>query len=117
MVEDQLGDYPQTAVMGRLHKVPDIRERPVVGVDAGIVGNVVAVVLQGRRIEREEPNTGDSEVLQVIQLFRQPANISSAIPVAIVKCPDMQLVEDGIFVPTRILLAHHWRPHRFGTWG
>ena len=45
-------------------------ERAVGRVDLGVVGDVVAVVAQRRGIERQQPERGDAEVLQVVELAR-----------------------------------------------
>ena len=42
----------------------EVVERAVVRVDVGVVGDVVAVVLERRRVERQQPDGGDAEVLR-----------------------------------------------------
>jgi hypothetical protein len=81
----------------------EVRQRAVGGIDLQVVGDVVSVVLQGGRIEREQPDRIDPQVLQVIELSRQPDEIPDAVPVAVGKSPDMEFVDDGVLVPERIL--------------
>jgi hypothetical protein len=106
VVEHEFGDHAQAAAVRFLHKLPKIGQRPVVGMDPGKVGDVVAVVLEGGGIERQQPQAGDAEVVQIIQLRRQAAKIPPAIPVTVGKGPDVQLVEDGVFIPIRIRCLH-----------
>ena len=47
-----------------------VAQRAVVGVDARVVGDVVAVVAQRRGVERQQPDGGDAEVVQVVELAR-----------------------------------------------
>ena len=60
-------------------------QRAVVGMDVGVVGDVVAVVAQRRGIERQQPERGDAEVLQVVELLGQAAEVADAVAVAVVE--------------------------------
>ena len=62
VVADQLGDDPQPAPVRLADELADVAQRPVVGVDAEVVGDVVAVVLERRRVERQQPDRRDAEV-------------------------------------------------------
>ena len=64
-----------------------------------VVGDVVAVVAQGRREERQQPDAGDAQILQVVELLDQALEIADAVVVAVVERLDVQLVDDGVFVP------------------
>ncbi len=52
-------------------------------IDVAVVGDVVAVVAAGRRIERQEPQRGDAEVAQVIELLGQAGEVADAVAVAV----------------------------------
>jgi len=54
-----------------------------------IIGDVVAIVTQGRRIKWQKPNRGDTEFLEIIELLDQPAEIANAVAVAVVESFDM----------------------------
>ena len=71
VVQHELGDDAQAAAV-RLARgsARKSRERAVRRVDVGVVGDVVAVVAQRRRVERQQPERGDAEVLQVVELLR-----------------------------------------------
>ena len=55
MVNNQLGDDPDSALVGLVEKVLEIVQCAVVRVDAVVIGDVVAIVFQGRRIEGKQP--------------------------------------------------------------
>src|SRR5207248_2408 len=70
-----------------------------------IIGDVVAVVAQWRRIKRQQPNGRDAKLLEILELLNQAAKIADAVTIAVMKGFDMQLVDDRVFVPKRI---GHW---------
>ena len=80
----------------------EVAQRAVVRVDVGVVGDVVAVVAQRRGIERQQPDRGDAEVLQVVELRGQAAEVADAVAVAVEEGPDVDLVDDRVLVPERI---------------
>ena len=88
--------------MCRGEKGLEILQRSVVRIDVVIIGDVVAVIAQRRRIKRQEPDRGDAELLQIIELFHQTAKIADPIAGAVVKSLHVQLVDDRVFVPERI---------------
>ncbi len=55
VVDDQLGNDAQAAAVGLAQQEFAIGQAAVDRVDVGVVGDVVAVVLQRRRVEREQP--------------------------------------------------------------
>src|SRR5215510_5259000 len=68
-----------------------------------VICGVVSVILQRRRIEGKKPNSGDAEVLQVIQLLSQSGEIADTIIIAVKEGSDMDLINDRVFVPERIV--------------
>ena len=81
-----------------------ILQRAVVGMDFGVAGDVVAVVLQRRRIERQKPERRDAQIVQIIQLLREPLKVTDAVGVAVGKRPDMELINDRALIPKRIVV-------------
>src|SRR5262245_49240651 len=69
-----------------------------------VVGNVVAIVLQGRRIERKKPYRRDAEILKVVEFGGESCKIADPVVVTVVKRADVQLVNDRVLVPERIVL-------------
>ena len=58
----------------------DVLQRAVVRIDARVVGDVVAVVDHRRRIERQQPEARDAQVLQVVELLGQAAEVAEPSP-------------------------------------
>ena len=52
MIDNQLGDHPDAALVGLVEKVLEIMERAVVRMDAVVIGDVVAVVFQAATDKR-----------------------------------------------------------------
>src|SRR5690348_7777368 len=75
--------------------------------DARVIGDIVSIVPQGRRVKRQKPQSGDAKILQIIELLHQPAKVPPAVTDAVVKRPNMQLIDDCVFVP-RGVLRHRW---------
>jgi hypothetical protein len=90
MVQHQLGDHLQTAVMRLLQEDLEVAQRAVGRVNVGVVGDVVAVVLERRGVERKQPDRGNSQILQVVQLRCQAAEVADAIVVAVGERADVQ---------------------------
>ena len=102
VIDDQLGDDLQPAAMRLVDEVAKVIERAVVGVHVAVVGDVVAVVAQGRRIERQQPDRVDAQLLNVIEPLRESGKIADAVARRIVKRLDVHLIDDGVLVPERI---------------
>ncbi len=103
VVQDHFHDHAYAALMGRLQETFEIFKIAVAGMDRGVIGNVVAVVAQRRRKKRHEPDGIDAQLLKVVELLRQTAEIADSIRVGIEKCADVDLVDDGVFVPELVL--------------
>ncbi len=99
VIDDELGDDAQSASMRLVDERLEILARAVVGMDVAVVGDVVAIVLAGRRIERQQPDGVDPQLLDVIELAEQSAEIADAIVVAVEECTHVHFVDDGVFVP------------------
>ena len=99
VVDDELGDDAQAAPLGFRDEAAEILHRAEIGIDVAVVGDVVAVVAAGRGIERQQPERGDAEILQIVELLGQPGEIADAVIVAVDERLDVQLVDDGVLVP------------------
>ena len=72
---------------------------PKSGLMLAVVGDVVAVVAAGRGIERQQPQRGDAEVLQVVELLGQAGEVADAVVVAVGERLDVKLIDDRVLVP------------------
>jgi|GEM_PF-7010677 len=105
VIDHELGDHLQPAPMGLLDEMTKVIERPVIRVHVAVVGDVVAVVLERRGIERQQPDGVDAELLDVVEPLRQPGEIADAVVVRVEERLDMHLIDDGVLVPERIDVA------------
>src|SRR5262249_47407295 len=103
MVDNQLRDHVKTAAMRLLQKSSEIAQVAVRGVDAGVMGDIVAVILERGRIEREQPQGRDSKVPEVVELLGESAKVTDAVAARVEESPDVKLVDDRVLIPLRIL--------------
>ena len=68
VVDDQLDHHLHVALVGGVEELLEVVDGAVGRVDVDVVGDVVAVVAQGRGKEGQEPEAGDAEVLEVVEL-------------------------------------------------
>ena len=99
VVHHQLGDDLQLAAMGFVEQLAKVVQRAVLRIDVRVIGDVVAVVLQRRRKERQQPDRRDAQVLDVIEPLGQAAEVADAVAVAVAKRAHVQLVDDRVLVP------------------
>jgi len=116
--QHQLGDDLQPAAVRFAQEEPEVAQCPVGGVDLAVIRDVVAVVAQRRGVEGQQPDGGDAELLDVVELLDQAPEVADPVAVAVSERPHMALVEDGVFVPVRDLPDGHGRcgacgAHRF----
>ncbi len=102
MIDDEFGDYLEAAPLGFDDEATEILHRAEIGIDVAIIGDVVAVIASGRRIERQQPQGGDAEFLQIAEFFGQPREITNAVIVAVGKGLDVKLIDNGVLVPELI---------------
>src|SRR5204862_1816957 len=98
--------------MRRIEKCSEIVKRPKVWINVETIGDVVSVIPQRRRIEGQEPNGGNAELLEIIQLLHQAAEVAHPVAVSVAKCFDVPLVDDRVLIPNRtasatVQILHH----------
>ncbi len=102
MVDHQLRDDAQSALVRRREKRLEIRQRSEVRIDVEIIRDVIAVVAHRRRVKGQQPERRYAEVLKVIEPIDQPAEVAHPVAAAVLKSLDVQFVDDRVFVPKRI---------------
>jgi hypothetical protein len=88
VVDDQLGDHAQPAAMRFAQERAEVLERAEVPMHAVVVGDVVAVVAQRRGVERQQPESGDPDLVQVVESLREAVEVADAVAVAVVEGAD-----------------------------
>jgi len=101
-VDDQFGDHPQPTRMRFANEDLEIPHRAVRRIDLRVAGDVVTVILERRGIEWQQPERRDTQVLQVIELLRQPSKVADAVSVAVEERTHVQLINHRVLVPLRI---------------
>jgi len=80
----------------------EIVQRSVGRIDVDVVGDVISVVAQGRGKERQEPDAGDAEVLEIVEPREQSREVPNAVAVRVGKGSDVELVDDRVLIPEGI---------------
>src|SRR5690606_29078403 len=99
MVHHQVGDDPEAAVASGPEEFDEVPQRSIARVHRIIVDDVIAIVAVGGGIERHQPDTGDAEPGEIVDILRQPAEIPDTIAIAVAKGLDVQAIEHGIGPP------------------
>jgi hypothetical protein len=106
VVQHQVGDDPDAALVGGRGEGLEVLDRAEGRVDAVEVGDVVPVVLERGRVDGHEPQAVHAQVAQVVELFGQPAEVAEPVRVGVEERPDGHLVEDGVLVPVGRVVGH-----------
>src|SRR3954463_16433468 len=99
VIDHQIDDHADAALTAAMGELDEVAQSTVPGIDAIIVGDVVAVVLARRWLERHQPDRGDAEALQIIQPAQQSFEVADAVAVGIHISADGQAVENRVLVP------------------
>ena len=87
------------AVVGGPDELDEVAVRAEPAVDAVQVGDVVAVVAVGRRVEGHQPQAGDAELGEVVDALGQAGEVADAVAVGVQVGLDVQAVDDGVLPP------------------
>jgi hypothetical protein len=104
VIDDQFRDDAQAASMRLFEEALEIVEVAVDRVDGAVVGDVISIVAQRRRVERQQPESGDAEVLEIVELFDQAGKIADAVAVAVHEGPNVDFIKDRVLVPQRVVV-------------
>jgi hypothetical protein len=96
VADHQIGDHAQIPMMGRLGEPLEIRQAADAGINAEKIRHVVAVIPQGRLKDRHQPQTAHPQVLDVVELLDQPAQIAVAIAKENAEKPAVVRAELGV---------------------
>ncbi len=115
VVDDQLGDDPQLALVRLADEPTHVAQRAVVGMHPRVVGDVVAVVTERGGIEGHHPDGGDPEVGEVVEARGQAPEVADAVARGIPEGPHRDLVDDRVLVP--LWIGRKPRAQRFASRG
>ncbi len=89
--------------VGLPKKALEVAQGMVDGVDPEIVGDIVAVVFEGGGVEGQQPDGRHPELLKIVELPDQAADIPDAVAVGVVEGLDVQLIDDRVAVPQGVV--------------
>ena len=95
VVDDQVHDQLDPAVVQLLDELVDVVERAEERVDVLVVRDVVAVVVLRRRVHRGQPHHVDAEHRQVVEVPEDPLDVADPVAVRVGERPGIDLVDDG----------------------
>src|SRR5688500_16710147 len=104
VVNNQLGDDLDILFMGRIQKLLELPDVTISGIDTVVISNIVPVIPLGRGVKWQQPYGGNSQVLEIIQLFHETFKVANAIPVSVTKGLNMGFINDGIFIPVQFVV-------------
>jgi hypothetical protein len=99
VVDHQVNDHLDSAVAGGAHELDEVPEVPQARVDPEEVADVVAVVPSWRGIERHQPQAGDAQARQVVDLPDQPLEVTDPVAVGVEVGLHVQAVDDRVLPP------------------
>ena len=101
VIHHELRDHAKVPGVCGSEQSTKVAQGAVRRVHLSVGRDVVPVVFQRRWIERQEPQGGDSQVPDVVQLALEPPEVADAVAVAVVVGADVDLVQHGVLVPAR----------------
>ena len=99
VIDHEIDDHADAALPAAMGELDEIAERAVARIDAVIVGDVVAVVLAGRGLERHQPDRGDAEPVQIVEPPQQPLEVADPVAVGVHIGANGKAVDHTILVP------------------
>lgn len=102
MVQHQIHHQLHAARMHLTEQPVKIIHRPEFLHNVTVITNIIAVVMVWRFINRTHPDDIDTQILQVIELGQNPAQIAYAVTIAVHKANRINLVHDAFFPPFRV---------------
>ena len=102
VVDDQIGDDLQPALMRRVEQRLEVHDGAVVVMDAHEIGDVVPVVLVRRGIHRQQPDAIHAKLPDVVEFLGHAPEVTDAVIVGIEERLDGRFVEHRVLEPERI---------------
>jgi hypothetical protein len=99
VVDHEVDQHAHAALLAGVRQLDEITQRPVAGIDRVMVGDVVAVVLAGRFLERHEPDRVDAQPVEVIEAPLQALEVADAVAGGVHVGLHVEAIDDGVLVP------------------
>src|SRR4030095_4056952 len=99
VIDDKLDDDAQIPIVGRCKELFEIVKRAVARMYIFIIGDVVSIIAQRRWEKGEKPETGDTQILEIVQFLDKAWKVSDSIAITIEERLHVRFVDDRVFVP------------------
>ena len=99
VVGDEVEQHADAAPSGLLDQLVEVVERAQLGMDAAVVGDVVAPVVVGRRHRRVEPDAIDAEPLEMVEALDYAPQVADPVAIGIRVGAGIDLVQDAVLPP------------------
>ncbi len=118
VVRHEVHEDPDAPLARQAHERVEVVERPVGGVDAAVVRDVVPPVAVRRAGHRRQPQGGDPKSGKVVELGNDAAQVAHPVAAGIGVGAGVDLVEDAALPPAvraRLVHGRHRRPPCHGA--
>src|SRR6266536_419160 len=95
VVGDQIENDLEALRMGRRDQRVEVVQTPEPRIDVGVVRDVVDEVCHGRREDWRQTNRIDSELEEIRQALREPAQVTDAVTIGVLKRARIDLIDDA----------------------
>ena len=99
MVQHQVHDDPDVALLRLPDQLFHIFQGPEHRVNVLIIGDIVPVVVLGRPVDRGEPHGVDPQIRQVIQPPDDPRDVADPVPITVLETSGVDLIDHRILPP------------------
>ena len=106
VVHNKIHDNPDVMTVCLCKQTVKILHRTEIIHDIAVIGNIVAVVIIRRFVNRRQPDHVNSERLQVIQMCGDSIQITDAVTVAVREAAGINLINYGFLPPCSFLFCH-----------
>ena len=101
VIQDQVHDQTHTTGVQGLQQRLEVLQAAVYAGDLVEVGDVVAIILKRRRIDRHQPDAVNSQVFQIVEPSLQAFQITVTVSIAVSEGAQIDLIKGGVLVPER----------------
>jgi len=102
MVDDEFDYHLKVSIVRSVEERFEISDGSVTRVNIHVVRDVITVITERRRKERQQPDTGDTQILEIVQFLNKALEVSDPITIAVGERLDVEFIDNGIFEPQRI---------------
>ena len=103
MVRHKIQNHLEAAAMDFFEQAIEVFHGAEDRIDAAIIGDIVSKIGHRRRIDRRDPDGVDAKLHQIVEPLQDPVQIANAVAIAVLKRARVDLVDDAVLPPSRIL--------------